>query len=177
MKLTFLHMSDLHYRPEWPEETQMVCRKFMEDVATQAAHFENLYLVFSGDLVFAGEDPTMYSAFMDHFAAALDQAGFPHDRRICIPGNHDISQSALKPLVSMQKGTLSEMTDELTFNDNLPQLSNPIFAPKFTQYINCEALFARYPCCSSHIGGCGWDLQGGVGLYWGTNWGTLVLKQ
>ena len=102
---------------------------------------------------------------MDQIATDLDKAGFPRERRICIPGNHDLSQNALKPLFSVQKGTLAEMTDERTFNDNLPQLSQTIFAPKFVHYIKCESSFAHHTCCASCLGGSGWGLPGGVGLY------------
>ena len=157
MKLTFLHISDLHYQPDWPEEIQMVCRKFMEDVATQVARFENLYLVFSGDLVFAGEDAEVYSSFMEHFTTVLDKIGFPRERRICVPGNHDVSRSALKPLLSIQKGTLAEMKDERTFNDSLPQLSKTIFDSNFAHYIKCESSFAHHTCCASGLGGSGWE--------------------
>ena len=53
MKHTFLHISDLHYRSDWPEETGLVCDKFAEDIKAQALSHENAYAVFSGDLVFS----------------------------------------------------------------------------------------------------------------------------
>jgi len=165
MKYTFLHISDLHYRPDWHEEIELVSKEFFKDVTVQIKKFENLYLAFSGDLVLEGADSEQHSAFMANFATALDRAGVPHARRICSPGNHDISQAALEPLLLMQDGAISVIKDEQTFNDQLPQLSDLIFSSKFENYVSCEAKFAKYTCCQSALGGAGWDLENGIGLY------------
>jgi predicted MPP superfamily phosphohydrolase len=165
MKYTFLHVSDLHYRPDWPEGTELVCQKFAEDLSSQAKNYENLYLVFSGDLVYAGGDPKLYPAFEERFVKALNRAGFPKERRICVPGNHDVSQDALKPLLLIQTGTLAQISSEAVFNDSLPQNSKTFLAPKFENYVKFEPEFARYTCCTSHLGGAGWELPDGVGVY------------
>jgi hypothetical protein len=165
MKYTFLHISDLHYQPEWHEEIGLVSSEFFKDIAAQKVKFENLYLAFSGDIVREGANSEYYVAFKDNFVKALDKAGFPRDRRICCPGNHDISQSALKPLLIMQEGTVSTIKNEETFNNQLPQLSKTFFFPKFENYVSCEKEFAKYTCCHSGHGGAGWDLENGVGLY------------
>ena len=165
MKYTFLHISDLHYQPGWHEEIGLVSSEFIKDITAQMKTFENLYLAFSGDLVLAGAVPECYSAFKDNFATALDSAGVPRNRRICIPGNHDISRTALEPLLIIQGGTVSAIKDEETFNNQLPQLSKSIFSSKFDNYVSCEAKFAKYTCCHSGLGGAGWDLENGIGLY------------
>ncbi len=165
MKYTFLHISDLHYQPDWHEEIGLVSNEFIKDITAQKKKFENLYLVFSGDLVREGANSEHYSTFKENFATALDSAGYPRDRRICSPGNHDISQAALEPLLLMQKGAISEIKDEETFNNQLPQLSDLIFSQKFENYVSCEAKFAKYTCCHSGLGGAGWDLKNGIGLY------------
>ena len=61
MKYTFLHISDLHYRADWYEENNLVCNKFIEDIKSQLSNHENSYLVFSGDIVFDGATPELYS--------------------------------------------------------------------------------------------------------------------
>ena len=165
MKHTFLHISDLHYRSDWPEENGLVCEKFAEDIKNQTLSHENAYAVFSGDLVFSGGNPALYAAFRSGFGKSLEDGGFPHDRRICIPGNHDVSQEALKPLLLIQRGTLSEIKDEQTFNDSLPQINQLIFTSKFENYRVCETQFAKFTCCASALGGTGWELPGGVGIF------------
>ncbi|BBA70049.1 metallophosphoesterase [Geobacter sulfurreducens] len=165
MKLSFLHISDLHFKSEWPEEIELVSNKFIEDLAIQLEKTENPYLVFSGDVVSAADNANIYSMVSESFVAKLDKLGISHDRRICVPGNHDVSQSALKPLLSIQKGSLTEMRDEKTFNDNVSQLTNAIFQSKFKQYVDWESSFAKFRCCSSNLGGTGWELTADLGIY------------
>ena len=164
MKQTFLHLSDLHYRPGWPEEIGRVWQAFCEDLETQVSSFGDPYLVFSGDLVLAAGDETHYSAFESTIAEKL-HLHIPRDRIICVPGNHDISQDVLRPLATLQMGALTPMTSESTFNDNVRQLSDLFFRPKLSNYIDAEAHFAEFGCCQTTLGGAGWDLDGGIGVY------------
>ena len=141
-----------------------VWRAFCADLATQISHYNDPYLVFSGDLVFAGGIESQYSAFATNIVTELHRH-FSRDRIICVPGNHDISQEALKPLATLQLGSLNELTSERIFNDNVPQLSNMFFGPKFRNYIAAEANFATYGCCQTDLGGSGWDLNNKIGVY------------
>ena len=164
MKQTFLHLSDLHYRPGRPEGLDHVWKTFCADLATQIPHYEDPYLVFSGDLVFAAGVENQYAAFATTIAAGL-HGYFPRDRIICVPGNHDISQEALRPFAAIQKGALDALTSETIFNDNVPQLSELFFRSKHRDYITAEADFAKYGCCQKNLGGAGWDLDNGIGVY------------
>ena len=164
MRHTFLHLSDLHYRPGWPEEMDHVWRAFCIDLEKQIAHYDDPYLVFSGDLVAAGGMESQYSAFATNIAAGLG-GHFSRDRIICVPGNHDISQEALRPLATIQVGALAALTSETLFNNNVPQLSEIFFGPKLTNYATAEAAFASYGCCQGNLGGTGWDLVEGLGVY------------
>lgn len=165
MKYTFLHISDLHYQPHWHEEAELVCNKFLDDITVQIKNFQNVYLVFSGDLVLKGEYDNQYDALLEKFSNALDKIGLPRERRICVPGNHDVSRSSLKHILLMQDGALSLIKDERTFNDNLPQLSKTFFAENFKNYISCETKLAHFTCCKAGIGGTGWELGKGIGIY------------
>src|ERR1043166_3494769 len=127
MKQTFLHIADLHYRANWPEENDLVFASFIDDLTRQVKQFDNLWLIFSGDLVQAGGGEQAYEAFVRRLDPALTALGIPPDRRICVPGNHDVSQPELKPLLVMQKGTLAEVRDEEAFNREFSQLSASIF--------------------------------------------------
>ena len=164
MRHTFLHLSDLHYRPGWPESTDLVWKAFCADLATQISHYDDPHLVFSGDLAFAGGTENLYSAFATNIAEGL-RGHFSHDRIICVPGNHDISQEALRPFVTIQMGALAALTSEAPFNDHVPQLSDMLFRPKLRDYIAAEAAFAKYGCCQTNLGGTGWDLANGIGVY------------
>jgi len=165
MKYTFLHVSDLHYRPDWPEENELVCNRFFDDLKTQVSNFENLHLIFSGDVVFSGGNSSFYEEFENNFGQRLDALGLPIERRICVPGNHDVSRDAIKPLVTIQLGSLSQIKDERSFNDTLPQLSKLVFANNFQNYKAYESKFSTYVACASGLGGAGWELGNGVAVY------------
>lgn len=165
MKHTFLHISDLHFRPDWPEQTGFVYTQFIEDLAQQLKLYESPYLVFSGDLVNAAAEEGHYEAFMKEIVMPLDQLGITKDRRIVVPGNHDVSRNALKGKIRITLGGLSALTDEESFLRELPALTSSVFDGKFTNYINIESEFARFTCCGTSIGGAGWELPGGLGIY------------
>src|SRR5690348_4524543 len=99
MKYSFLHLSDLHYLSKRQENVQLVCRKFLEDLKSQRDKYENLYVIFSGDLVKAGGESALYDDFQAELASVLDSIGLDRGRRFCVPGNHDISQAALRPVL------------------------------------------------------------------------------
>ena len=164
MKYTFLHISDLHYRANWYEENQLVCNKFIEDITIQIKNYENNYLVFSGDIVYEANS-TIFKDFETNFASKLDKAGLSKNQRICVSGNHDISRDILKPLLKIQNATLSDINNEQLFNDDLPQNSKIFLASKFDNYKEYEAQFAQYTSCQINIGGSGWELSNGIGVY------------
>jgi Calcineurin-like phosphoesterase len=165
MKYVFLHLSDLHYSIDWPEQTELVCNRLLIDLKEQLKNLPDPHLIFSGDLVSAGDDSQLYTAFEQRFDSAFSDIGISRKKRICVPGNHDVSRSALLPVLLMQQGTLQVMQDEKLFNDQFPQLSKSIFANKFKHYITCESHFAHYTCCGTELGGGGWRLSDDIGVY------------
>ena len=142
----------------------LVWRAFCDDLATQISHYDDPYLVFSGDLVLAGGIENLYSDFATNISAQL-HSHFSRDRIICVPGNHDVSQEAMRSIATIQIGALSELTSETLFNDNVPKLSDMFFRPKLRNYIAAEAAFAEYGACQTTLGGTGWDLANGIGVY------------
>ena len=64
MDITFLHLSDLHYRPDWHEESELVLSRLSEDLGEQVKRYNNVYLIFSGDLVLAGGTLDLYTHFL-----------------------------------------------------------------------------------------------------------------
>ncbi len=164
MKYTFLHISDFHYHAKWYEENQLVCNKFIEDITKQIKDYENNYLVFSGDIVYEANS-TIFENFENDFTSKLDAVGLSKNRRICVSGNHDISRDILKPLLRIQNSTLSDITSEQLFNDELPQNTRTFLASKFDDYKKYEAQFAQYTSCQINIGGSGWELSNEIGVY------------
>jgi predicted MPP superfamily phosphohydrolase len=165
MKQTFLHLSDLHYKASWFEEQELIYEKFSEDIREQIKGFDKPYLVFSGDLVSAAAETDLFQTISTKLGSLLDGIGVPIERRICIPGNHDVSRTALIGKVTVQKGTLAQITDEEIYIRELEQLNSLLFRAKFEPYVAAEAGFATFTCCQSNVGGRGWELPSGVGVY------------
>ena len=47
----------------------------------------------------------------------------------------------------------------------LEELNSLLFEPKFERYAATEAQFAKFTCCQSNVGGTGWELPSGIGVY------------
>lgn len=165
MKLTLLHLSDVHFRANWPEEVDLVCNRFFEDLDAQPKTNDPKFLIFSGDFVQSGGDPALYESFCLKFDKALTSAGFPKERRISVPGNHDVSRPSIQPIIPLQKGALSNIADERTFNDHVRELSNLMFEKTFSNYKKFEERFSQFNCCTNQLGGNGWEIVPGVGVY------------
>lgn len=167
MKQTFIHLSDLHFRPEWPEQVGLVCSRFIEDLKSELDKHKHPdpYLVFSGDLVQSAAEAGIYEQFMERIAGPLDKMGLGKSRRISVPGNHDVSRVALKPRVKATRGALAALDDEESFLNELPALSKDVFDAKFEPYKAAETQFAEITCCASKVGGAGWELKNNLGVY------------
>lgn len=165
MKFEILHLSDLHFRASWPEQIGLVYNKFIEDIAEQIKLASNPFLVFSGDLVNAASDPTAYLNFKEKVTQPLEDIGFLKERRIVVPGNHDVSRNPIKSRILTSLGSLSLLNDEESFLGELPSLIEGPFSGKFDDYIAAEKDFASMNCCQNGIGGDGWEHSKELGIY------------
>jgi len=156
----FLHLSDLHFRPGWNEECGLVSEKAIEDINNQLANYPDSYLIFSGDISYSGGDSTLHGELIREF---FDKINIPKERRIVVPGNHDLARSEIS--LALKSASLAGMTSECLFNDNVAKLSQFFFEPEFSNYIKLENDIAKYTCCGSSVGGEGWELDGDIGIY------------
>ena len=165
MKISFLHLSDLHFRSEWPEELGKVTQGLFQDLEHQLSRFENVHLIFSGDFVNAGNNQKSYADLLELLDSGMSKIGIGKEKRICVPGNHDISRDALRDKCFLHKGALALTTNERSFNERLSQLSSSVFLDKFKMYSEFESKFSDLTCNSSGLGGRGWKLNEGLGVY------------
>lgn len=165
MKTNILHISDLHYQPDWHEEINLISKHFFEDLQAQVEQYEDLYLIFSGDLVNAGSDAASYISFADNIANGLDDIGIHYNNRICVPGNHDVSRLALEEKLLPHNATLDSIKNETLFNNQVAIMDEMFLRDKFINYINYEKEFAKYTTCTTNLGGQGWGLTDQIGVY------------
>jgi len=166
MNIAIIHLSDLHYRKDWIENHGIVLDMFFKDLAKQIQQIgsSNIYLAFSGDAVQAGHDTALYDEFLHQFDNKLNDMNIPKSRRICVPGNHDVSIKQITSISVDHEGVVSQGLDESRFNDYVSNPSN-VFTDKFSQYGAFESRFVEFGALSSTKTGAGWEIADNIGVY------------
>ena len=167
MGTTLVHVSDIHFRSGWEENHGVVLGSFLEDVEKQKAKRGNddVYLVLSGDVVQQGDRSESYDEFLTLFGGGLDKLGIPRSHRVCVPGNHDVSQLRVEQSLVDHEGVVSQMLDETDFNDYWEKKPLSVFSEKFGHYTAFENQFSAFPVCGASLVGAGFDLNSDVAIY------------
>ncbi len=166
MAISIIHLSDLHYIKNWEEDVFTVLDAFFEDLNKQIkqSKCKNFYLVFSGDLVYEGRDSTLYDEFIERFDVELNKVNIPKAKRICVPGNHDISIDEVKKVSTEHESVISKFLSEKEFNDYITN-NPPLFTNKFENYRNFQSKFCDFGLNSDNISGAGWTIEDNIGIY------------
>ncbi len=96
--ITWLHLSDLHFRAgeQWDED--VVLRNLLKDVRQRIAEdgLRPDLVAVSGDVAFCGaaEEYVLAGQFFDELLGATEPA-LPKDRLLVVPGNHDVDRRAI----------------------------------------------------------------------------------
>ncbi|MCB9502591.1 MAG: metallophosphoesterase [Deferribacteres bacterium] len=166
MKKIFIHLSDLHFRKNSEEEQGIVLNAFFKDLQKQFTPYDNsqIYLIFSGDFVQAGENKDLYMKFFDLFDMELNRIGISFNQRICVPGNHDVSQKYIENKYVEHEAVIAHNLSEIDFNNYIHN-SPKIFTKKFFNYIDFEKRYAKFGISDSILIGKGWDVDENIGVY------------
>lgn len=166
MKKLIIHLSDLHFRRNWDEDQGLVLNAFFNDLSKQVENSinTNIYLIFSGDVVFAGSDPQLYEKFLKQFDLELTKLRIPKSQRVCVPGNHDVSQDYVAQNHVEHEGVVAQGLKEREFNDYI-QKQPSILKAKFKNYQIFEKKFANYGVSDNILLGTGWDLDDNIAIY------------
>ena len=151
MKTLLLNISDIHIGSvEKPENEGLVIRKFIEDVEEQIKKFtyDDVYVLIGGDLVFAATGNS-YSRFDEQVVQKLSTVlGIDRNHFIIVPGNHDVSQSAVKDVDDSFIPIFKAKYDENMFNALIrkPAQHDIVFGKfsAFKKYMNNEMGWADY---------------------------------
>lgn len=164
MKISFIHLSDLHYiQGKW-ESYGLICDRLCDDI--KSLKLENPCLLFSGDFTYQGSDKASYNEILTKLDKTFTDVGILPDKRFTVPGNHDISQEITRPLLLIQKGTLAEISEEKVFNDILPTLVKQLsIAAKLENYLSFASAFTANPLTQETLTGAGWQLSPSTSVY------------
>jgi predicted phosphodiesterase len=115
MPLTFLHLSDLHFRERDltsqvnPDED--VRNELLRDLTRLADRYQFDAVLVSGDLAFAGK-PSEYEAVASFLEEICRRTGVRPDAVWTVPGNHDVDRSKQTRLVARQHDDLRRAARE-----------------------------------------------------------------
>lgn len=165
MSITIVHLSDLHLRREWPEEQGFVLNEFLGDLRKQISSSPDVYVVFTGDIVQAGEDAEAYKYFSSFIGAQMSAVGIDRNNIMFVPGNHDIDRAYTKKNFSILKAIQERTVSESVFNNEIYGAQRSIFAEKFSTYLKWQKDVSSFAIGIDHFCGSGFDLTRDVGIY------------
>lgn len=133
-EIKIIHLSDIHYHKNEPENQGLVLNSFFTDLSAQDKELkpETTYCIISGDLVNAGASDKVYSDFYQNFIKRLIDY-VPLKNIYCTPGNHDLNRNIFKSQFEEHKDKILSFTDETEFNDFIKSEEN-IILKKFEPY-------------------------------------------
>jgi predicted MPP superfamily phosphohydrolase len=165
MNYAIIHVADIHYRKDAPEGASSIMKAFLEDLRKQMNALPNhkFYITFVGDIVRKGEDFNSFEAFIHEMDGQLKEIGLEKDKRIIVPGNHDLNRLAIeKDFEDITQAYDQHAVEEEKFNDFMN--SSTLLTGHFSNYEKFIRQFAR--CDESFkTGGWGCGLNEEVGVY------------
>lgn len=166
MAVKLIHISDIHYRTNWEENHGVVLRALFDDIRVQmnASRTDTFYAILSGDIVQAADERDSYDSFLSVCGTAFDDLGIPRSRRLCVPGNHDVSKERIKRSILDHEGIVGQNLDETRVNDYL-QSCNAVFYEKFNAYREFESKFTDLSTVTTSVAGNGYTLCDNLGVY------------
>lgn len=92
--ICILHLSDLHFSGSADADAKIVINSLLKDIERERATGAIIDIViFSGDLVQAGKDSTVFDEAQKEFIEkVITAAGISSDCFFICPGNHDIDR-------------------------------------------------------------------------------------
>lgn len=135
-KIKVIHVSDIHYENNEPENQGLIINSFFFDLENKLdrSNKENTFCIISGDLVNKGNSEMIYNSFYKYFILRLLNF-VPITNIYCTPGNHDLNRNIIQENFEEHERLINENKNETQFNDFLKSQNN-LFVRKFDFYKN-----------------------------------------
>jgi calcineurin-like phosphoesterase family protein len=135
--VTWLHLSDLHYREEHSYQLRIVEKALLEDVkrTIDEKSLKPDFVAFTGDLAFSGQEK-QYIWIEEFLGRLLEAAGIvDKDRLLLVPGNHDVDRNRIDRITA--RGALIALNTHEEIAEFLGPKGNraSVFA-KFRPYVD-----------------------------------------
>jgi|10_taG_2_1085330.scaffolds.fasta_scaffold02101_10 predicted MPP superfamily phosphohydrolase len=133
-EITIIHISDIHYENNEPENQGLVINSFFDDLEAKfdSANATNTYCIISGDLVNRGNSEKIFNEFYQNFILKLTKL-IPLQNIFCSPGNHDLNRNIVEQNIEDHNNLISQKFNETEFNDFVKKDGN-LIQNKFKYY-------------------------------------------
>lgn len=119
--INILHISDIHFGWNKPEEDGVVLDAFFDDLKnTMQNNYDENYCIISGDLVYKGCNSHEYQLFYRDFICKLTQF-IPINNILVVAGNHDLNRNWVESNLEEHKEDAYKERQEVDFNEYLNQ--------------------------------------------------------
>ena len=143
MSLTFLHISDLHYKEE-TYDTKILFDEFLNDIDAWRKKYNNDqaidFIFITGDIAYTGIK-SEYEIAQEKIKYILETTGCSKNNVFVVPGNHDLDRNK----ISMDENTLREKVK--VEKNGLEQL--------FKNYTNYKLLLNKFQDYNDFINNIG----------------------
>lgn len=126
-EITVIHISDIHYENNEPENQGLVINSFFDDleVKINSTAADNTYCIISGDLVNKGNSEKIFNEFYNNFILKLTKH-VPLQNIFCSPGNHDLNRGIVEQNIDEHNNLIAQEFNETEFNDFIKTEGNLI---------------------------------------------------
>ncbi len=129
--IRILHFSDFHYKDSHPDDFVEMGLKIVQNVKENLGTNSLDLVVFSGDLVFSGNNVEVFrAASRDLFDPLKRDFGLSNDQILLTPGNHDRIFNGEMPMVKAVIDRCKTLDELESFCNNLDQLQFSIVGQK-----------------------------------------------
>ncbi|MXZ51463.1 MAG: metallophosphoesterase, partial [Rhodobacteraceae bacterium] len=135
MSFSIIHLSDLHYKNDYPCIDRV--KRLKSDILNNIQ--DKCYLIFSGDLVFSGKNDEYEGLFDEFFTDIYDN----FEKIYLVPGNHDIDWELTDPTKCKKFSSDIEQNYLYPQNSKL-NLQNPFVKDPLTEYHFFQELISKY---------------------------------
>jgi hypothetical protein len=142
--IVWVHLSDFHFRETHSWKDDIVLRRLFDDLEQRQSISPDLgsidFIAITGDIAFSGT-PGEYVVARDFLDELSRRTEVDKDFIFMVPGNHDLEQDAITPLVAV---AMSNLTDEDAINEILcHRQDRERILSKFTNYRQFAAAHSR----------------------------------
>jgi predicted MPP superfamily phosphohydrolase len=131
--MRIVHISDFHWSPEDANNQKLIVAALLRDLEGITSENKPDCLIFSGDLVKAGQNG---NHFFDAWAALIEPlescTGVAPDRFFIVPGNHDVSKKEAEEDIITETGLRHVLNNRDALNEHIDRIvknnSNPAAA-------------------------------------------------